>query len=274
MTRSLITLTSDFGVQTQGVGLMEGVARAIAPDAHVIHLMHGLPAFDITAAARTLETVQYLSVGAHVCVCDPGVGSARKAVALQVRRGDFLVGPDNGVLIPATRVLGGIVHAHEITNEKYMRHPVSPIFHGRDIFVPAAAHLVTGLAITVLGSAIRHDTLVSATYDEAILTSDGLSCRIIQINHFGSLHLNVTHALWDTLQLTEGSCVRLCSDNLPPIVLPFVKIFSDVPEKSPLILKDDYGRVEVAINLGSFADAYPFSVGDSILLRWENKDDN
>src|SRR5690348_8066918 len=114
-----ISLTSDFGVQSQGVGLMEATARTIAPHATVLHLMHGLPSFDTIAAARTLESVAYLPVGAHVCVCDPGVGSDRKAIAIQVVRGDFLIGPDNGVLRPASRVLGGVLRIHELTNPQF-----------------------------------------------------------------------------------------------------------------------------------------------------------
>ena len=146
MARPFITITSDFGVQSQGVGIMEAVARGIAPEAHVIHLMHGLPDFDITPAARTLETLFSVPVGFHVCVVDPGVGTRRRALIVEVKRGDFLVGPDNGVLMPAARILGGATSAFVIENPKYMRQPVSPVFHGRDVFVPAAAYLAVGEA--------------------------------------------------------------------------------------------------------------------------------
>jgi len=126
MVHQIITLSSDFGVQSQGVGIMEGVALDINPDAKIIHLMHGLPDFNISYAARTLETVNYLSVGFHVMVVDPGVGTKRKPIIIETGRGDFLIGPDNGVLIPATRFLGGIKKVVEITNKKYMRKPISP----------------------------------------------------------------------------------------------------------------------------------------------------
>ncbi len=128
--KSIITLTSDFGVQSQGVGIMEAVAVDINPDARVIHLMHGLPDFDLFYAARTMETLNYIPIGFHVCVVDPGVGTKRKPIIIKTVRGDFLIGPDNGVLIPATRFLRGIKKVVEITNEKYMKKPVSPIFHG------------------------------------------------------------------------------------------------------------------------------------------------
>ena len=113
---------------------MEGVATEVNPDAKVIHLMHGLPDFNLSYAARTMETLNYFPKGYHVCVVDPGVGTERRGIIIEVVRGDYLVGPDNGVLIPGTRFLGGIKKVVEITNEKYMRKPVSPIFHGRDVF--------------------------------------------------------------------------------------------------------------------------------------------
>ena len=141
MKNQFITLTSDFGVQSQGAAIMEAVAFEINPDAKVIHLMHGLPDFNLFYAARTMETVNCIPTGCHVCVVDPGVGTKRKPIIIETIRGDFLIGPDNGVLIPATRFLGGIKNAVEITNRKYMRHPISPVFHGRDIFTPAAAYL-------------------------------------------------------------------------------------------------------------------------------------
>ena len=157
--KKVISLTSDFAVQSQGVGVMEGIAISISPDAYVIHLMHGLPEYNITAAARTLETAIYLPIGCHVCVCDPGVGTKRKAIVIETKRGDFLIGPDNRVLIPATRVFGGIKRVHHITNPKYMRQPVSPIFHGRDIFTPTAAHLGNGVSIEEFGSKLEEKDL-------------------------------------------------------------------------------------------------------------------
>ncbi len=267
MPRAFISLTSDFGVQSQGIGVMEGVARAIAPDANVVHLMHGLPAFDITAAARTLETITHLPIGSHVCVCDPGVGSSRKAIIIEVNRGDFLVGPDNGVLVPASRVLGGIKRVHEITNEKYMLLPVSAIFHGRDIFAPAAAHLATGVSITEFGPPLPPEKLVAPAYDEAVAEGHKIKCRIIQINKFGSMHLNIRQDLWDTFHIRLGDIVTLISGRLPPIKLPVGRTFSDVPKQECLIMKDDFGRMEVAMNLGSFTERYPLKIGEDVVLE-------
>lgn len=264
----LISLTTDFGVQSQGVGLMEGVVFSIAPEAKVIHLMHGLPPFDIVAAGRTLETVRYLPVGHHVCVCDPGVGTPRRALACEVERGDRLIGPDNGVLLPAARVLGGIRVVREITNSAYMRHQVSPIFHGRDIFAPAAAHLHTGIPIEELGPAVPREDLVAAPYEEATVAGDrSLTVTAIQVNRFGSVHLNVLHEEWDRMALAPGDLVDVLLPDGSSVALPVARTFGDVEPSAALILKDDYGRVEIAKNLASFVEDHPVRVGDTLRLR-------
>lgn len=268
MDRQLITLTSDFGVQTQGVGLMEGVAQFIAPEAQVIHLMHGLPAFDVTAAARTLESVRYLWPGAHVCVCDPGVGSDRKPVIIEVERGDFLVGPDNGVLIPASRILGGIKRVHLISNTSYMRTPVSPIFHGRDIFVPTAAYLCSGVKMKEFGPVIDSFSLVPAPYADAVAESAHFCSKVIQINRFGSIHLNITHEAWGSAAIERGSTVEVSAPGLAEVPIKVGAIFSDVKEGECVILPDDYGRVEIAVNKGSFVQAYPVEIGDEVIIRF------
>lgn len=267
MSRAFISLTSDFGVQTQGVGLMRAVALSIAPEAHIIDLMHGLPPFDVTAAARTMESVQYLPVGSHVCVCDPGVGTSRKAIVCETARGDFLIGPDNGVLLPAAQILGGALRAHEILNRKYMREPVSPIFHGRDIFAPAAAHLATGVPIGELGPLLDPKILAAQPYEEAYRDGNMIIARIIQINRFGSLHLNVSHALWDGLNLSSQRMLRVETQKHGLMQLSVCRTFGDVPNGCCLILKDDYGRVEIAKNLGSFVKDHPLDVRDEVIIH-------
>ena len=266
MKQPLITLTSDFGVQSQGIGIMEGVVFEINPHAKVIHLMHGLPDFNLSYAARTLETANYLSVGCHVCVVDPGVGTKRKHIIIETKRGDFLVGPDNGILIPATRFLGGIKKIVEIANKKYMRQPVSPIFHGRDIFAPAAAYLSKGVKIEEFGRKLNPNELVKAPYEEAIFDGGKIKAKIISINKFGSLHLNITHKAWDKFNAKLNEIVNLKFKN-KSIDMPFAVTFGDVKKGSPLIIKDDYGRIEVALNQDSFMRKYKVKIGDEILIR-------
>lgn len=262
----LITLTSDFEKQSQGVALMHAIIFQIAPQARIIDLMHGLPSFGIRAAARTLESVWYTPVGKHVCVCDPGVGSARKAIICQVGRGDYLIGPDNGVLIPATRRLGGIRCVHEISNTKYLNATISPIFHGRDVFAPVAAHLVNGVSINNFGPELSPSELIEAPYDEAIVKNDCISATIIQINKFGSVHLNVMHSAWDKLQISVGATLIVSLPNGNNISVLVGETFSDVKIGLAVLLKDDYGRLELAINQGDFSKQNQLEVGDVLQL--------
>ena len=266
MRKPLITLTSDFGVQTQGIGIMEAVALEINPDARVIHLMHGLPDFNLFYAARTMETVNYIPVGYHVCVVDPGVGTKRKSIIIKTGRGDYLIGPDNGVLIPATRFLKGIKKAVEITNERYMRKPVSPVFHGRDIFTPAAAYLSKGVKIEEFGKELNIKNLAKAPYEEAFVKNNEIKAKVISVNKFGSLHLNITHSIWDKFGVRLGNNVNIILKNRI-IKIPFFTTFGEVEKGQPLIFKDDYGRIEIAINQGSFIKKYPVNVGDDIFIR-------
>ncbi|MBI5135345.1 SAM-dependent chlorinase/fluorinase [Candidatus Uhrbacteria bacterium] len=261
MKRPFISLTSDFGVQSQGVGIMESVAREIAPEAQVVHLMHGLPDFDIRAAARTIETVLYLQIGCHVCVVDPGVGTSRRGIIIKTKRGDYLIGPDNGVLLPAAQMLGGAATVVNIENPRYMPQPVSPVFHGRDVFTPAAAHLANGVAIEEFGPEIAFDSLVAAPYREAVVGDRRIDAEVIHVNKYGSLHLNITHEQWDQLGLPLGQRVTLRFGD-KEVLAPFIQTFGEVQQNQPLILKDDYGRVEVALNMGNFSKQQNIATGD------------
>lgn len=266
MNKPIISLTSDFGVQSQGIGNMEGVIANIAPDTSVIHLMHGLPDFDIRAGAKTMETTSYLPVGFHVCVVDPGVGSKRKAIIIQTKRGDCLIGPDNGVLIPATGFLGSFVKAVQITNPKLMLQPVSPIFHGRHIFAPAAAYLASGVKMEEFGPEVSFEKLVLPPYQEAVIKGDCIEAEVININKFGSLNLNILQKIWDEFNIKLGKELILEVRN-QKVKVNFVETFSQVKPSTPLILKDDYGRVEVAINLGNFAEKFKVKIGDHCVIK-------
>lgn len=266
MKKPFISLTSDFGVQSQGVGIMQAVALEINPDAHVIHLMHGLPDFDLFYAARTMETINYMPIGYHVCVVDPGVGTKRKPIIIQTNRGDFLIGPDNGVLLPATRFLNGIKKIVEITNKNYMRKHVSPVFHGRDIFTPAAAYLSKGVPIEEFGRELSPKDLTKAPYEEAKINKNEIHGNILSINKFGSVHMNIMHEPWDKLNVKLGDFASF-SLNGKHVKLPFVTTFGDVDKGKPLIIKDDYGRMEAAVNMGNFSKKYLAKIGDKFIIK-------
>jgi len=150
-----ISLLTDFGARDPSAGIMRGVILGIAPDATIVDISHEVRKFAIRDGALLLWcAVPYLPVGSHVAVVDPGVGTARRPVAIQAARGDVLIGPDNGLLMGGADRLGGAVAARELEAEEFRLPVVSTSFHGRDIFAPAAAHLARGIEFARLGREI------------------------------------------------------------------------------------------------------------------------
>ncbi|HET9214466.1 MAG TPA: SAM-dependent chlorinase/fluorinase, partial [Gaiellaceae bacterium] len=135
--------------------------KTIAPEAEVIDITHGIAPQNVLQGALVLAaTLPYMPVGIHVAVVDPGVGGARKPLALRSGDGRLFVGPDNGLLLPAADRHGGVEEAVELAAGPYRLEPVARTFHGRDIFTPAAAHLAAGVALGELGPALDADDLV------------------------------------------------------------------------------------------------------------------
>src|SRR5918994_6296932 len=156
-----ICFLSDFGLAEDFVGTCKGVMFGIAPGVAVVDLTHEVPGFEIEAGAEILQhATRYMPEDVvYLAVVDPGVGTERRALALRTGSGALLVGPDNGILVPAAEALGGISEAVLLTNGRYHVHPVSNTFHGRDVFAPAAAHLVAGVGLSELGEAADPSSL-------------------------------------------------------------------------------------------------------------------
>lgn len=265
MEKPLISISTDFGPGNKGIGVMEVTILGICPDAQVIRLANDIPGFDIREGARLLEAAAWLPQGIHICVVDPGVGTVRRGLVIQTGRGDFLVGPDNGVLLPVTRFLGGVKSVYQITNAQLMREPVSPVFHGRDVFAPVAAHLARGIAPREVGAALPLKELVGAPYEEAQVQGDAIEATIISRNTFGNVFLNVQQEEMHTL-FTAGENIEVQARE-QKLSVPYRRTFGDVPVGSEVILDDDFGRVELAINQGNFAETYNVEQREAILLK-------
>jgi S-adenosylmethionine hydrolase len=187
--RPVITFLSDFGPSAPAV--CRGVMFSIAPDANIIDVSHQVPRYSIRDGARTLVfALPYMPVGVHVAVVDPGVGTERLPVAIRTRRGDVMIGPDNGLLIPAAEKLGGIAEARAIQNRALMLDRISSSFHGRDIFSPVAAHVAMGAPFESIGPTIPLDELVRLPAQEPKVTRGALETVITGVMIYG----NVTFA--------------------------------------------------------------------------------
>src|SRR5687767_2225192 len=120
-TYDTVSFLSDYGTADEFVGVVKSVIRDIAPHAVVIDLTHEIPPHDIRAGSLALaRSIQYVAPGVVLAVVDPGVGTARRAVAVEVAEGaGVVVGPDNGLLASAVAMAGGAGRAVELTDALY-----------------------------------------------------------------------------------------------------------------------------------------------------------
>lgn len=192
MARPIVFL-SDLGLRDELVGVCHSVIARIAPDARVVDLSHGVPPTDVSLGAMLLaECIPYAPADAvFLGVVDPGVGTDRKAIAVQTVGDRLLVGPDNGLLSLAWEALEGAGAAFEITSEEIIHSPVSSVFHGRDVFAPAAAHLAAGVPAEDVGPALDPESLVRITLPEPEVDDGVIRCQALDVDRFGNVRLNV-----------------------------------------------------------------------------------
>ncbi len=187
--RPVIGFLSDFGYDG-AAAICRGVMLGIARDAQIVDISHAVRKFAIADGAYLLRAAApWLPVGVHVAVVDPGVGTDRRPIAVQAKRGDVLVGPDNGLLLPAAERLGGIVGARLLENRAWMLPATSATFHGRDIFSPIGAHLAAGGAFEEVGTAVDPASLVRLDLPEAEAQPGRLATGVVYVDSFGNLRL-------------------------------------------------------------------------------------
>jgi S-adenosyl-L-methionine hydrolase (adenosine-forming) len=264
-----VSLTSDFGARDPSAAICRGVVLAIAPDALVVDISHEIAKFQVRDGALLLWcALPYLPIGAHVAVVDPGVGTERLPLALETLRGDVLVGPDNGLLIPAAQRLGGIVSAHVLENPEYRLPEVSSSFHGRDLFAPAAAHMALGVPIDVLGPPIDPRELVVVEWPEPEVKPGELSTAVIYVDTFGNAKLaGEPEQLFEALgPLGYGDrlVVHVAGSRKDSASAPWLMTFGDADPGELLVYEDSYGRLCLATNQGSAAEALDLGEGTRI----------
>jgi len=241
-TDSLLTLLSDFGWNDVYVGVMKGVIARINPALTVIDLTHDISPQNITAAQfNLLNAYPFFPAGTvHVAVVDPGVGSERRAIAIELEDG-FLVGPDNGIF---TGLIAqkSVIQVVELSNTQYWRVPEpSNTFHGRDVFAPVAAHLASGVSITQFGEPIDPTTLIKLPIPVCTTTTNGLTGTIQHIDRFGNV---ITNIPGDYVQGRDWFV------SIGKRKIPGSRTYSDVTPGDPLALVGSHGWVELAISGG------------------------
>ncbi len=274
--RPFISFLTDFGVTASAPAVCRGVMLGIAPDARLVDITHAVRQFAVRDGAFLLaRSVPYFPVGVHVAVVDPGVGTARRPIALRSGRGDMLVGPNNGLLLPAAEKLGGLVEARALENRSLWLPSVSHTFHGRDIFSPVAAHLANGTPFAQVGPVLRRDELVELVLPGATLRDGGLDTAILFIDAFGNCRLAGETA--DLTNLAGGARLGLAFDLVLPdrhgrpaerFTIPWAATFGEVPIGAALLFEDaDYAGPALAINQGSAADRFALLLDTPVRLE-------
>ena len=185
----VIGFLTDFGFDG-AAAICRGVMLSIARDAQIVDISHAVRKFAIADGAYLLRAaLPWMPIGVHVAVVDPGVGTARRPVAVKTQRGDILVGPDNGLLVPAAERLGGVAEVRQLENRDWMLPATSATFHGRDIFAPIGAHLAIGERFEDVGTELEAGALVRLDLPEPEARQGRLATGVVYVDSFGNLRL-------------------------------------------------------------------------------------
>ncbi|HEX2382700.1 MAG TPA: SAM-dependent chlorinase/fluorinase [Acidimicrobiales bacterium] len=259
-----ISFLSDYGLSDEFVGVVKSVIRSIAPDVVVIDLTHEIEPHDVRGGGLTLaRSAQYLAPGIVLAVVDPGVGSDRRGVAIEVGEGQsVLIGPDNGLLAAAVAMVGGADRAVELNNPEYQLPAPGPTFAGRDVFAPAAAHLCTGVDLAALGDVIDPVTLLPGLLPVTREEDGALVAEVLWIDRFGNAQLNVdpdeVSAFGDRVRLrfaeTKRTAIRAES-------------YAALRTGEVGLVVDSYGLISIAVDRGSAAEQLGLHAGDPVTLE-------
>lgn len=266
-----VSFLSDYGLVDEFVGVVKSVIRALAPEVVVIDITHQIPPHDVRAGGLTLaRSAQYLAPGVVLAVVDPGVGTDRRAIAVEVGEGEsVLVGPDNGLLAPAVAMVGGATRAVALTNPDYHLPAPGATFAGRDVFAPAAAHLCTGVELTELGDEIDPAGLLPGVMPIPYPDGDGLATEVLWVDRFGNAQLNVDPddlGDWgERIRLRWGDDVRTARR---------VDAYDQLVAGEVGLVTDSYGLVSIVVPRDSAAAALRLDAGTAVILERLEPDDS
>jgi S-adenosylmethionine hydrolase len=260
-----ISFLSDYGTADEFVGVVKSVIRSIAPHAQVIDITHDTPAHDVRAGGLTLaRSVQYLAPGVVLAVVDPGVGTARRAVAVAVGEDGegVFIGPDNGLLAGAVAMSGGATRAVELTNAVYHLEAPGPTFAGRDVFAPVAAHVANGVDLTDLGEEIDPLGLMPGMLPLSRDEEGGIAAEVLWVDRFGNVQLNVDPD--DIAEWGDRVVVRWRSDHR---TARRAATYAELGPGEVGLIVDSYGLVSIAVDRASAAEQLNLHAADAVRLE-------
>lgn len=262
----LVCFTSDFGASDGWVGVCHAVIHQACPAARVVDLSHEVPPFDVRKGAAVAAAGAWqLPEALHLAVVDPGVGAARRDLIIVTGRGTQLVGPDNGILVPATWRLGGIRQAYAIVPRLIGRGTALATFHARDVLAPAVALLACGVQPGALAAEVEPSSLANAPFERGRVEGDSVQAEVIDIDRYGSLRVAADTEMLASAGLDSGALEFVVGH--ARIVAPFAATFADVAEGEPVALIDSSGWLTIAVRLGSAAERYGVEPGTLVRVR-------
>lgn len=264
-----VAFLSDYGRADEFVGVCHAVMLDLVPELRIVDITHEIPAFEVrTGALALVRAAQYLPDGIVLAVVDPGVGTDRRPIAIQTRRGDILVGPDNGLLRPAAERLDGIHEARVLTNRELWLPVTTSTFHGRDIFAPVGAHLAMGTPFGRVGPVIDPAELVDLHMPTATVRDGGLDTAVAFIDDFGNARLaGRPDHLVDAVGPLEPGRGLVVDIGSGAVEVTWQRTFGMIPVGEPLLYEDSFGTISFADNQGNIAARLDLAVDQPARIR-------
>jgi S-adenosyl-L-methionine hydrolase (adenosine-forming) len=261
----VVSFLSDYGLADEFVGVCKAVVLRAAPTARIIDVTHGIAPYDVRAGALTLaRSIQYLPPGVVLAVIDPGVGTDRRAVAVEVETG-FLVGPDNGLLAPAVAMLGGASRVVSLTNPEYQLEAPGATFAGRDIFAPAAGYLAAGTPLESLGELFDPLSLVPGTVPLPRDEGGRAEGEVLWIDRYGNAQLNIDPGDLAALGVEPGGPleIRCGADRRTG---RWVESYAEANAFELAVVVDSYGLVSLTLDRRPAAEELGLRPGSAVTL--------
>ena len=262
-----VALLSDYGLDDEFVGVMKSVIADIAPHVRITDIGHNVSPFDVRGGSLMLaRAIQYVPRGVVVAVVDPGVATKRRMIALEVAGGEgVLVGPDNGLLVPAAAMVGGVERAVVLTNTDLHLPAPGTTFAGRDVFAPIAAHLCNGVAFEQLGEVVDPDILMPGLVGLPQIGTDEILAEVTWVDVYGNCQLNVGP---EDISAIDNGAMRLtvAVDGIERSAA-LVPAFDDIAEGALGLVTDSYGMLALAKRQESAARDVGLGNGDQVVLR-------
>jgi S-adenosylmethionine hydrolase len=261
----IISLTTDFGLKDPYVAQIKAVLLGICPNAVIVDITHEVEKYNIMVGAFIIaSTIKFFPKGSiHIGVIDPGVGGSRKPIVVETKR-NILVGPDNGLLIPAAKQ-EGIKHVFELTNKRYIGKKISKTFHGRDFFAPIAGNIANGVQLSIIGKEIIDYNKI--VYPRPEINGKYMNAIILYVDSFGNIITNLNE---NNLELFKGADkVKIYIRN-KPFKITYKETYEKAESNKLAFILGSQGFLEIALKEGNAAKLLGLKIGEKLKIKFKD----